>query len=132
MPESGNCREAMTYYSQCLDAKLDMMTYAQGPDCGGAMEVDKDQILHAALSKGSKAAFLMASDCPPHMPLTIGNNYAININCESKEEVDKLFASLGDGGKVIMPAQNMFWGSYWGMVTDKFGVGWMFNYELPK
>jgi len=124
----GNCRQAMEYYAKCLDAKLDVMPYSQGP-----MEVPpegKDRVLHSRLTKGTQ--IIMASDCPPGTPLQQGNNFAISINCESRQEVDQLFASLGDKGKVIMPTADMFWGAYFGMITDQFGVNWMFNHENPK
>lgn len=125
---NGNCRQAMEFYAKCLGAELFIMPFSQGP-----MEVSaeaKDKVLHARLSKGTQV--IMASDCPPGVPLQQGNNFSININCESREELDKLFAALGEKGKVGMPAQDMFWGAYFGMVTDQFGVNWMFNYELPK
>lgn len=124
----GNCRQAMEYYAKCLDAKLDVMPYSQGP-----MEVPpeaKDRVLHSRLTKGTQ--IIMASDCPPGTPLQQGNNFAISINCDSRQEVDQFFASLGDKGKVIMPTADMFWGAYFGMVTDQFGVNWMFSHENPK
>jgi len=124
----GNCRQAMEYYAKCLDAKLDVMPYSQGP-----MEVPpegKDRVLHARVAKGTQ--IIMASDCLPGTPLQQGNNFAVCINCDSRQEVDQLFASLGDKGKVIMPVADMFWGTYFGMITDQFGINWMFNHEDPK
>jgi PhnB protein len=121
----GNCRQAMEFYAKCLGADLLVMPFSQGP-----MEVTpetKDKVLHSRLSKGTQV--IMASDCPPGTPLTEGNNFSICINCESREEVDKLFASLGEKGKPVMPAQDMFWGAYFGMITDQFGINWMFNFE---
>ena len=121
----GNCRQAMEFYAKCLGADLQVMPFSQGP-----MEVTpetKDMVLHARLSKGDQV--IMASDCPPGMPLTPGNNFSISINCESREEVDKFFASLGEKGKVGMATQDMFWGAYFGMITDQFGINWMFNFE---
>ena len=52
--------------------------------------------------------------------------------CESAEEVDRLFAELSEGGKASMPVADQFWGSRFGMLTDRFGVHWMMNYEYPK
>jgi PhnB protein len=124
----GNCRQAMEFYAKCLGADLQVMPFSQGP-----MEVPKgteDLVLHARLAKGTQV--IMASDCPPGMALNLGNNFSISINCESRQEVDQLFGSLGEKGKPLMPTQDMFWGAYFGMVTDQFGVNWMFNYETPK
>lgn len=120
-----NCRQAMEFYAKCLGADLQIMPFSQGP-----MEVSaesKDLVLHARLTKGSQV--IMACDCPPGMALQQGNNFSINIVCDSREEVDKLFAALSEKGKAVMPAQDMFWGAYFGMITDQFGVNWMFNYE---
>lgn len=121
----GNCRQAMEFYAKCLGADLQVKPFSEGQ-----MEVTpemKDMVLHSRLSKGTQV--IMASDCPPGMPMTQGNNFSICVNCDSREEVDKLFASLGDKGKVVMAAQDMFWGSYFGMITDQFSINWMFNFE---
>jgi PhnB protein len=90
----------------------------------------KDKVLHARLSKGTQV--IMASDCPPGTPLTEGNNVSISVNCDSREEVDKFFTSLSEKGKVVLPTQDMFWGAYFGMLTDQFGINWMFNFETAQ
>lgn len=71
----------------------------------------------------------MASDTMPGMPLQQGNNFAVSIECDSNEEVDRLFAALGENGKANMPVQDMFWGARFGMLTDQFGIQWMFNFQ---
>jgi PhnB protein len=119
-----NCRQAMEFYAKCLGAELMVMPFSQGP-----MEVKpetKDLVLHARLSKGSLV--LMASDCPPGTPLQMGNNFAISVDCESRAEVDQLAAALSEKGQVKLPAQDMFWGAYFGMITDQFGINWMFSF----
>ena len=58
-----------------------------------------------------------------------GNNFSISINAASKEEADRLFNGLSNGGKVTMPMANTFWGDYFGMWEDKFGVNWMMSYN---
>ena len=76
----------------------------------------------------------MATDALESMghKLTVGNNIQLSIEAESKNEVDKLFKGLSSGGKVTMPLADTFWGSYFGMVTDKFGVQWMVSYTKPQ
>ena len=66
------------------------------------------------------------------MPFESGNNFHICLSCESAEETERLFTALGDRGRVTMPLQDMFWGARFGMVVDRFGVSWMFNYEKGK
>jgi PhnB protein len=124
---NGNCRQAMEFYAKCLGAELHMMRFADAPF--DSPKEAKDKIIHARLAKG--ATVVMASDAMPGMPFQQGNNFSLAIDCESAEEVDKLFAALGEKGKVTMPAQETFWAARFGMVTDQFGINWMFNLDKP-
>jgi PhnB protein len=56
-----------------------------------------------------------------------GNNVHINLHPDTRQEADRLFQALSDGGKVDMPMQVMFWGDYWGSFSDRFGMKWMIN-----
>ena len=64
--------------------------------------------------------------------LKFGNNMSLAIETDSKEEADKIFAGLSDGGTVTKPLYDEFWGAYFGMVNDKFGIQWMVSYTYPK
>lgn len=124
----GNCREAMTFYGKCLGADVQFSTFSEVPD-----ETHRqmgDRIMHARLAKGS--AVLMASDTLPGSPFVQGSNFSIAVECDSAEEIDRLFAAFSEEGAITMPLQDTFWGARFGMVTDQFGVRWMFNFELPK
>lgn len=132
----GNCRQAMTFYEKCLGADLHLMTFAEMPsdlpgEAKGAKDKKdaKDRIMHAKLTKG--AAVLMASDTMPGMPFQQGNNFSVSINCESLQEIEKLFTALSEKGKVTMPLQDTFWGAHFGMLMDQFGIHWMFNFDKP-
>lgn len=72
---------------------------------------------------------LMGTDAPAAMGFTVnfGNNNHINLEPDTKEETKKLFDALSAGGKVSQPLEDMFWGGYFGSLTDQFGVQWMFN-----
>ena len=61
--------------------------------------------------------------------LKVGNNISISINAGSKEEADRVFNALAGGGQVTMPMGNTFWGDYFGMCTDKFGINWMMSFN---
>ena len=124
----GQCRDAMKFYAQCLDANLDLMPFSEAP-CPSSNE-SQDRIMHARLAKGS--AVLMASDTMPGMPFHQGNNFSVTMACESADEINRLFKAFGENGKVTMALHDAFWGARFGMLTDKFGINWMFNYELPK
>ena len=124
----GNTREAMTFYQQCTGGELKIQTFkeawAESPPEAANL------VMHAALTKGP--AILMASDPMPGMPIVQGNNVWVNIDCETVPEIEQLFAAFSEGGKVVMPLADQFWGARFGMLTDKFGINWMFNCYLPK
>lgn len=128
----GNCREAMKFYVRCLGGELSLMPFSQVPGQNIPKEA-KDRIMHARITKGSKI-LLMASDTMPGMgaPFQKGNNFWISLQCGSAEEVDRLFNALSEKGNVVMPVQQTFWSARFGMLTDQFGINWMFNFEKPQ
>jgi PhnB protein len=123
---SGNCREAMTFYQQCLDGDLNIMPFAGTPAAEHVPAAAQNGVMHATLQSG--ALLLMASDSP-FQPVQDGNGNTLSLNCHSEEEIDHLFAKLGEGGQVTMPLADQFWGAKFGMLTDRFGKSWMFNFD---
>src|SRR4030095_17144651 len=93
----------------------------------------RNKIMHISLPIGN-GNMLMATDACEEMgfKLSQGNNVYICLSPDSKEEADRLFNGLSAGGKVEMPIQNMFWGSYWGSFAGKFGVQWMIYYSPDR
>lgn len=77
---------------------------------------------------------IMGTDAPESMgfKLIAGNNMYINLEPDTKEETERLFAGLSAGGVVEQELQEMFWGAYYGSCKDKFGVQWMFNHDLRQ
>lgn len=91
-------------------------------------DADKNLVMHVELPiLGGHV--LMGTDAPESMGFTItqGNNVYINLEPDTRVETDRLFAKLSEGGKIEMPLQEMFWGGYFGSLTDRFGICWMFN-----
>jgi PhnB protein len=131
---NGNCRDAMQFYEKCLNGKLQLMTFADAPPMPGSEQAHtggKDLIMHAHLASGP--VVLMASDTQPNMPVKQADNFSININCESADEAERLFNAFSQGAqRITMPLAETFWAAKFGMLTDKFGIGWMFNYEKPR
>jgi PhnB protein len=76
----------------------------------------------------------MATDALESMgqKLVPGNNFYLSLDPESEEEATRLFHDLSDGGVVTVPLEKAFWGAYFGMVTDQFGIQWMVNYDYDK
>jgi PhnB protein len=123
----GKCEEALDFYKSALGAKVDMMLrfkdnpepQAQGPGCGAGSE---DKVMHAAFRVGE--TLIMASDgMAGGKPEFKG--FSLSVTAKDEAEADRLFAALGKGGQVQMPMGKTFFSPRFGMVADKFGVGWM-------
>lgn len=93
-------------------------------------EEDKNLVMHVALPIMG-GTLLRGTDAPESMGFTVkhGNNIYINLEPDTRADTEKLFQALAEGGKIEMELQEMFWGGYFGSLTDKFGVQWMFNCE---
>ncbi|MGI8584732.1 MAG: VOC family protein [Chitinophagaceae bacterium] len=124
----GNCREVMSFYEECLDAELNMQTIEGSPIEAQCPAATKHQILHASLTKDG--LLLMGSDMQePGGNFIKGNNIALSLNCSSPEEISTFFSKLSEGGKVSHALTEQFWGATFGVLTDKFGIRWMLNYD---
>ncbi len=125
----GNAREAIRFYTDVFGSEpAQMMTFAEAPPNPDFPLPDeaKDQIMHARLMiDGSSVMF---SDTFPGTPFTVGNNVSLVLNSDSKDRMNELFGKLKNGGNVTMELQETFWSKYYGMLTDKFGINWMFNH----
>jgi len=68
----------------------------------------------------------------PGHPFKQGTNVHVNVDCDNVEEIERIFKAMSEGGNVVMPLADQFWGARFGMLVDKFGLNWMFNCELKK
>lgn len=128
----GNCREAVEFYAKVFHSeKPQIMRYGDAPSNPDFPIPDdvKDRVIHTFLKiKGSTVMF---SDVPPGMPLTEGNNISLVVGLQNKDEMKAIFNQLKDGGKVRMELGETFWSPYYGMLTDRFGIGWQLSYDRP-
>ena len=126
-----NCRQAFEFYRSVFGGEFDtVLTFADGPpDMPDLPDHEKQRIMHVSLPV--RNGVLMGSDSCSAFggPPSVGNNFSISITADDRAETDRVFAALSNGGKVEMEPQDMFWGSYFGMCTDRFGVNWMVNCE---
>lgn len=131
---NGNAEEAFNFYKSVFGGEF--ATVMRLKDLASpefpVEEIDANKILHIALPIGKDV--LMGNDVPSFMGKTNEkeNRSKITIGAESKEEADKLFNGLSAGGEVEMPMADSFWGSYFGMFRDKYGIEWMINFDLRK
>jgi uncharacterized glyoxalase superfamily protein PhnB/uncharacterized protein YndB with AHSA1/START domain len=129
----GNTEEAFLFYKSVFQTEFingitrfeDIPPDANHPPVADAI---KKMVLHIELPI-TGGHILMATDAPPEMGFTLtpGNNMHICIEPETKEEAKRIFDELAIGGEVTMPLADMFFGAYFGSLTDKYGINWMIN-----
>ncbi|KMQ70947.1 VOC family protein [Chryseobacterium koreense] len=133
---NGNCEEAFNFYKSVFGGEFpyigrfgDMPPSEDGKQ---VPEADKNKIMHVSLPI-SQETILMGSDTGGEWASkhVAGNNISLSVNTDSKEEADRIFNGLSAGGNVTMPLAETFWGAYFRMWTDKFGIHWMVNYDDP-
>ena len=123
----GNCREAMTFYKNCLGGELTLQTIGESPFADQMPPQMQQGILHATLTKG--ALVLLASDMVAEEGLTRGNAVSLMLNCSSEDEIKAFYNSLSAGGQATHPLENSFWGALFGDLTDKFGNHWLLHFD---
>jgi PhnB protein len=130
----GQAEEAFNFYktvfgTEFLGPVMYMKDIPPQPGMPALNEKEKNKVMHVTLPilGGTK---IMATDMLESLghKLIEGNNVTINLEPDTKEETDRLFKALSDGGSEIAPMRDEFWG-YWGCCKDRFGIRWMFNYN---
>lgn len=131
---NGNCEEAFNFYKSVFGGEFPYIgRYKDMPpgDQGKAFSPDDaEKIMHISLPI-SKETVLMGSDIGGELAssYTQGNNFSVAINTDSKEQADSMFSGHSTGGVITMPMNDTFWGDYFGMFTDKFGINWMVSFN---
>jgi len=125
---SGNCEEAINHYKDCMDGEI-IYTQRYG-DSPMAMEGMNDKVMHCTLKIGD--SHIMAADSMPGQPAAIGNNVHLAVGSDDVSKAESMFGKMSEGGTVTMPMEKTFWAERFGMLTDKFGVNWMFNCDAPQ
>ena len=130
---NGNCEEAFLFYQSVFGGEFPYLgRFKDIPQEDGnkADPAMAEKIMHISLPI-SKETSLMGSDTGGEWASSFkeGNNFSISINADTREEADRIFNGLSAGGKVTMPMDKTFWGDYFGMWTDKFGINWMMSFN---
>jgi PhnB protein len=130
----GTTEAAFNFYKSIFGGEFPgIMRYGDMPNPDQPIPEDlKNMVMHTSLLVGDMN--LMGADAIEGFGPSIvyGNNFSISLTAENTEEADKIFSELSSGGVVTMPLQNTFWGDYFGMCIDKFGINWMISYTKPK
>ena len=126
---NGNCREAVEFYAKTFKSTVNhLMTYSQVPPSENytVPEADKERVMYAGIPLGD--IVVMFSDVPSGSEFIQGNNISLTYSIDSKEEVERIFNELQEGGEVMMKLQPTFYSEMYGMVKDKFGIIWQVLY----
>lgn len=124
---NGNCRDAMTFYQECLGGKLIFQTIGESPMADLMPEEMKECILHSTLTTEGFA--IMGSDMIPDTGLIKGNAVSLMLNCTSEADIRLFFDKLSNGSNISHPLENTFWDALLGDLTDKFGNNWILKFD---
>ncbi len=131
---NGNCEDAFNFYKSVFGGEFPYIgRFKEMPPQEGVPPMsaaDAEKIMHVSLPVGPHTV-LMGSDTGGEWSSSYkpGNNFSISVNADSKEQADQIFNGLASGGMVTMPMNKTFWGDYFGMCTDKFGINWMMSFN---
>ena len=132
---NGDCEAAFLFYKSVFGGEFPFIgKFSDMPPAEGQeplSEQDKNRVMHVSLPIGE--TILYGSDSNTQSgDVKMGENVSISINAESRAEADKIFIGLSENGVIKMPLTDTFWGAYFGMFIDKFGIHWMINFdEIP-
>ena len=124
------CEDAFNLYRSVFGGEFAMIARMTDIDMGIPVpEGSENLIMHISYPIGGN--ILMGSDCPEGFgpKLETGNNFSVSISADSKEEADRIYKGLSEGGTSTMPMGDAPWGSYFGMLQDKFNINWMVSFD---
>ena len=125
----GQAQEALEFYKSVLDGEIIMVSrYGDSP-----MPVDedwKDKIMHGRLKFGNSIFYV--SDGPKGYRSSKDGNIQLSVDVPDADKIEEVFNKMAEGGQVTMPLAQQFWGAKFGMLKDKYGIGWMFNGEVKE
>ena len=119
----GRCEEAIAFYRRALGAEVEMMMrFKDAPEPGMSPPGSGDKVMHASLKIGGSTVLASDGRCGGKPSF---QGFSLSLTAASEAEADRLFAALSDGGQVQVPLAKTFFSPSFGMVADRFGVGWM-------
>ena len=124
---NGRCEAAFKFYEKSLGGKIEMMfTHGQSPTADQVPPDWRDKVMHARMTVGGKV--LMGSDAPPDR-YEKPQGFSVSLSVTDPAEAERLFKALAENATIVMPIQQTFWATRFGMLVDQFGIPWMINCE---
>ena len=119
----GRCEEAIEFYRKAIDAKVDaLMRYKEAPPAPGTPMPPGEKVMHAALHIGDTQVLASDGHCSGKPNF---QGFSLTVSARDDADAKRLFGALAEGGKITQPLTKTFFASSFGMLTDKFGLGWM-------
>jgi len=126
----GNCEEAINFYKEKLGAEvLYLGRYDDSPMAGKGPD---DMIMHCSIKIGDTVIMACDNVFEETNPTIVGNNITLSIGTRDIDQAEKAFEQMSDSATIVMPMKETFWAERFGMLTDKFGINWMFNVDKPN
>ena len=132
---NGTCEAAFLFYKSIFGGdfvymgRFGDMPPSDDPNCPPPSADEANRIMHVSLPIGGDTILMGSDSTSQSGDAKMGDNISISINTHSRSEADRLFNGLSVGGFVVMPMQSTFWGAYFGMFKDQFGINWMVNFD---
>ena len=116
----------MNFYKEVLGGEIGHINrFSEAPM--PMAEEDKDKVMHSNFQFDGN--LVMVSDTPKGKEVNENGNIQLSVDLDSVEKINELFPKMAEGGTITMELQDTFWGARFGMLKDKFGIGWMFNVD---
>lgn len=126
----GQAEEALEFYKNVFDGELEISRYGDNPGMPTTEEAIKNLVMHGVVK--TEDLQLMISDTGPMGDVTVGSNISLSLSGDNTEKLTKYFEGLSAGGNVTKPLSQESWGDTFGMLTDKYGIGWLINISSAK
>jgi PhnB protein len=131
---NGNCEEAFNFYKMVFRGEfkyLGRYKDVPNPDRQIFKETD-EKIMHVTLPISEETTLMGSDNIDSHAEVALTNNFALYLNADTRLEADRLFNELSIGGQIKVPMTETFWGSYYGILKDRFGINWKITFDLSK
>lgn len=129
---NGNCEAAFLFYKSVFGGEFrEFHKFGDMPMEGQELSAtDKQRIMHVSFPISTETILMGSDITSAHPEVVFGQHLSLSVNTTSKEEATKLFNGLAVNGTVTMPIGDTFWGAYFGMLVDQFGIAWMVNCDV--
>ncbi len=126
----GNCEEALNFYAKAFHGQIKHLQRFEGSPAENMSE-DKQKVMHSHFAVEGNLLFMASDSGSNDQQAANGGMVHLSLNFTDAGKIQQVFSAMGEGGNVTMPLQDTFWGATFGMLTDRFGINWMFNYDRP-